>query len=112
MRPNKRSVVRYVVWKSLVSHMLVLVLGASIGFTVACWALFPLRSDGRPKYQRGDFKRVTPIAGFEGFTSDPQWVLSCVGSAKDCGEPIHITEPSTLALLGIGLAIASRRRLS
>ena len=97
-------------WRTIATHAMAVLLGASIGFTLACWALFPLRSSAEPKYHRGDFRKVPPIAEFAGFTPEKHWSFSCVGSVKDCGEPTPVPEPGTLALFGAGLAILIARR--
>jgi len=90
-------------WKLyLLTHTLAGLVGASAGFTVACWAIAPIYTT--PKYHLNDFKKVPPIQPFNGFSSNKLWEFKCVGTEKDCGT-VSIPNPSTLLLIGCGLVV-------
>ena len=88
-------------WKlHLLTHTLAGLLGASVGFTVACYAIAPNYTT--PKYKLNDFKKVPPIPEFKGFAQEKFNEFKCIGTEKDCG-PVSIPNPSTLLLIGCGL---------
>lgn len=96
--------------KLILTHTLAVLLGASIGFTLACWAFVPLHL-GPPKYKLNDFRKVPPIEPFSGFTTERQWEFKCIGTDKDCGQPVSIPEPGTIFLFGIGLVLLAARNI-